>query len=84
MNEELFALDGFSINSPFLVTEVTLCLNCDKVGGISISLQPQPSKVVLIKIICKLCGMDHEYIAQDTEHAKILIQEVVDLFGEEE
>lgn len=84
MNEELFSLDGGWINSPFLVTEVTQCLNCEKVGGISISLQPQPNKVVLLKIICKLCGMDHEYFAQDTEHAKILLQEVVDLYGEEE
>ena len=83
-NAELFNLDNYWITSPFIVTEVTRCNNCDTVGGISISIQPRDKSLVLVKVLCKLCGLDFEEFAENAEHAKLVLNNVVDLFEEEE
>ena len=69
-----------------IVTETTQCLNCVSVGGISIAIQTYESYggKVLLNVICKLCGLDHEEVADDIDHAKLILNQVIDLFEEEE
>ena len=81
-----FDLDKAWVYSPLVVTEVTQCKNCDKVGGVSIAIQTYENynNKVLLNVICKLCGMDFEEVADNVEHAKIVLKKVIDLFEEEE
>src|SRR6056300_1401661 len=81
-----FDLDKPWVFSPQGVTEVTQCKNCDNVGGVSIAIQTYEDydSKVLLNIICKLCGADFEEVADNVSHAKLILQQVVDLFEEEE
>ena len=81
-----FDLDKKWVYSPMVVTEVTQCKNCTKVGGISIAIQTYEdfNNKVLINVICKLCGMDFEEVAENVSNAKFVLDKVVDLFNDEE
>jgi len=81
-----FDLDKPWVFSPLVVTEVTQCRNCDKVGGVSIAIQTYDDykDKVLVVVICKLCGMDFEEVADSVEDAKFVLHKVIDLFDEEE
>ena len=77
-----------TVISPMTVANVTTCKNCNSIGGIGISVIPawedEESTRVLLQVLCKLCGLDWEVIAENLSAAKIYLSEVIDLFDEEE
>ena len=77
-----------TVISPTTIANVTTCKNCNAVGGIGISVVPawenDESTRVLIQVLCKLCGLDWEVIAENLKSAKIYLTEVIDLFDKEE
>ncbi len=85
MDEDLFTLETNWTVSPYIVTEVAGCKNCNEVGGISIIVKnaDETGKMELT-VICKLCGMENYMEATNPDEARLMLFENIDLWDEEE